>query len=455
MFSAHTYQQRRARLASDLAGQGWAILPANTYLAFNYTANTFPFRQDSTFLYFTGLDLPGMTTLIDLSSGETLLFGHDPTIDDVIWEGPLSALAELGAMAGISNIRDNNDLPAFVKKLQTQGETLHFLPPYHAETREWLAQLLGKSNAEISGGHSVSLAQAVIAQRLYKSPEEVAQMEIALTTTKAIYDWVYKATHPGVYECNVVGGVEAIARGAGGGMAYTPIFSVNGQVLHNHYYGNLMQAGQWVVADLGAENSMHYAADLTRTVPVSGTLDERQSHIHRIVADAHLAAAAAMRPGTTYRECHLLANEVLAQGLVELGLLQGDPAEMAEIGVTGLFMPHGLGHAIGLDVHDMENLGEQHVGYTPDQQRSTLMGLKSLRFARKLEAGFTLTVEPGLYFIQPLIERWAAENKFGEHIRYERLPAFYKAGGCRIEDNYLITEQGVQKLGPDVPWERP
>lgn len=446
MFQASVYAQRRRQLAQD-TGNGILLLPGNNYQPFNYTANTFPFRQDSSFLYFAGLDLPGMALVIDADSGNEILFGHDPTIDDVIWEGPLPSLSDLAASAGIGHTKEYADLAAYLQSALAKGQPVHYLMPYHSDLKIDLAAWLG--TPELTP--SVALTKAIIAQRSYKSDLEIAQIERSLHTTFDIYRYAMQHTKPGKKEYEIVGSIVGIAGAAHGQMAYTPIFSVNGHVLHNHHYGNTMQAGQWVVADLGAESEMHYASDLTRTIPVSGKFSPVQRDIYQTVLRAYTNAAEAARPGTTYRECHLLAWQTIAEGLTNMGILKGDAAEMAQLGVPGLFMPHGLGHMLGLDVHDMENLGENHVGYEAGQERSTLMGLKSLRLARTLETGFVLTIEPGIYFIPPLIDRWASEGKFKDFINYNRLQDFRNEGGCRIEDNYLITDSGARMLGPQVP----
>lgn len=446
MFDSSVYAQRRQRLARDL-GSGVVFLPGNNHLPFNYRDNTFPFRQDSTFLYFTGLDLPGMHLMLDLDTGQEILLGHDPTMDDIIWEGPLPSLSELAASAGIEHTREVSETALLLQKAQQKGQKLHYLMPYHAEISMRMHAWLGIAELQ----PSEALIRAVVAQRSYKSDAEVAEIEQSLQITHQIYAYAMGATRPGVKEYEIVGGVVGIAGANHGQMAYGPIFSVNGHVLHNHHYGNTMQSGQWIVADLGAENTMHYASDLTRTWPVNGKFSPVQRDIYTIVLDAHNQAAAAARPGTTYRECHLIAWQTIAEGLKSMGILKGDAAEMAQLGVPGLFMPHGLGHMMGLDVHDMENLGEQYVGYEAGQERSTLLGLKSLRMARTLEPGFVLTVEPGIYFIPPLIDRWASEGKFSDFIDYSRLELFKNEGGCRVEDNYLITSSDARVLGPHVP----
>jgi Xaa-Pro aminopeptidase len=368
-------------------------------------------------------------------------------MDDVIWEGPLPSLSELANSAGIQHAQDIGALPEFLQQQLSKGRSLHYLPPYHAD----IALLLKKWLQINELSPSLDLVRAIVAQRSYKTEEEIGEMEAALEITRQIYQYAMAHTRPGRFEYEIVGAIEGIAKSNNGAMAYHPIFSVNGHVLHNHYHGRQMQDGQWIVADLGAENHRHYASDLTRTWPVNGRFSPVQKDVYQTVQAAYERAANALRPGITYRECHLMAWETIAEGLKNMGILKGDPAEMAQLGVPGLFMPHGLGHMIGLDVHDMENLGEQYVGYAEGQTRSTLLGLKSLRLAKSLEAGFVLTVEPGIYFIPPLIARWEAEGQFKDFIQYDRLRAFQHEGGCRIEDNYFITADGARKLGPHVP----
>jgi len=446
MFSPNTYFTRRNGL-KKATGAGIILLPGNPLLPFNYTANTFPFRQDGNFLYYAGLDIPGYYLTIDTESGAEILWGHDPTMDDVIWEGPLPSLGDLAASAGISQTGDVQKVGDYIKSAHQNGRTIHFVKPYHAVLLMELSGWLGGAPLQ----SSEALIKAIVGQRSYKSAEEIAEMEQAHAITWKIYDFAMRNTRPGKFEYEIVGGIEGIAKAGNGQMAYHPIFSVNGHVLHNHFHGNQMQDGQWIVADLGAENVNHYASDLTRTWPVNGKFSPVQRDIYQTVLAAYERAAAALRPGITYRECHLMAWETIAEGLKNMGILRGDAKEMAELGVPGLFMPHGLGHMIGLDVHDMENLGEQYVGYAPGQERSTMLGLKSLRLARALETGFVLTVEPGIYFVPPLIDQWEAAGQFKDFIDYQRLKSFRNQGGCRIEDNFLITETGSRILGQGVP----
>jgi Xaa-Pro aminopeptidase len=450
MFTPDTYSNRRARLKQDL-GSGIILLPANGLVPFNYTDNQFPFRQDSNFLYFFGLDLPNLIGVIDIDAGEEILFGHNPTIDDVIWEGPLPALPDLAARVGVAKTQSNESIGSYLKAAAAKGQSIHFVAPYHADIRAQIGAWLGMPAEAVAQGGSMPLIRAIIAQRSHKSAEEVGEIEKSLAITRDLYLYAMQECRPGRYEYEIVGGFEGIAKSRNSVMAYHPIFSVNGHVLHNHFHGNRMEAGQIIVGDYGVENEMHYASDITRVIPVSNTFTQIQKDVYQIVLDAHMRAAEMMRPGILYRDCHLLAWQVIAEGLRALGILHGDAAEMAEIGVCGLFMPHGLGHMMGLDVHDMENLGENNVGYAEGQQRSTLLGLKSLRMAKALEPGFVLTVEPGIYFIPPLIDRWEAEGKFKDYIDYAALKAFRNFGGMRIEDNYLVTDAGSRMLGVPIP----
>jgi Xaa-Pro aminopeptidase len=452
MFAAAIYAARRAQLRRNLPDKGLVLLPANEPVPFNYAANQYHFRQDSTFLYYFGLDLPGFTAVLDLESGASTLFGPEPTMDDVIWEGPLPSLPELGAQVGVVDTRASENFPAFLNDARSKGRAVHFLPPYRADIAQRLAAWLDVSPEALPKKTSVPLVEAVIAQRLIKAPEEIAQMEQALAITRDMYLHAMRSTRAGRYEYELAGAAEGIAKGGHGGLAYSIILSVNGHILHNHAHHNKMRKGQLVTCDMGAENRLHYAADITRTWPVDTRFTAQQKEIYEIVLAAHEKAAQLSRPGVLYRDCHLAAWAVIAEGLQQAGLLkQGDPAEMAALGVPGLFMPHGLGHQIGLDVHDLENLGEDRIGYRAGLQRSPLLGLKSLRYARELEAGQVLTNEPGIYFIPPLIDRWQSEGKFKDFINYSKLKPYRNFGGIRIEDNYLITEEGNRMLGKKIP----
>lgn len=446
MFSATTYSERRTRL-KQAVGTGLILLLGNEESGMNYRDNTYHFRQDSTFLYYFGISQPSLAAIIDADKDEEIIFGHELTIDDVIWMGSSPTLSELAQQVGVQKTLPPSGLAERLKKVST----VHFLPPYRPENAIKISDWLEISLAQVSIGASVPLIKAVVAQRSIKSVEEVAEMEIAVNITRDMHLAAMRATRPGMKEYEVVAAIHGTALKLGGALSYPVIFSVNGQTLHNHYHGNTMQSGQLALGDFGAENQRFYAGDITRTFPVDKQFTSKQKEIYDIVLQTEVTAIEALKPGLMYREVHLLASAVILEGLKSLGLVQGDIAEMVEAGVQGLFMPHGLGHMIGLDVHDMEDLGENYIGYREGLERSTQLGLKSLRLARELEVGFCLTVEPGIYFIPELIDKWHAEGKFASHINYSKLQDYKSFGGIRIEDNCLITPTGKHILGAPIP----
>ena len=417
----------------------------------NYTDNVYHFRQDSNFLYFLGIDQPGLAAIIDPESGLTTLYGNDISIDHVVWMGPQPSMAELAAQVGAEKTSPYDTLKTHLQAAQAQGRHIHFLPPYRGFNQIKLSGWLNIPIDQVVEKASPDLIKAVINLRSHKTDEEVAEMEKALKTTAKMHLTAMRMTRPGLTEANLTGAVHGIAVGAGGHLSYSVILTVNGQTLHNHYHGNTIKKGQLVLGDFGAETAMHYAGDITRTFPVDTHFTPRQKGIYQIVLDSQMAAIEALQPGITYREVHLIAAKVITAGLKDLGLMKGDVDAAVEAGAHALFFPHGLGHMIGLDVHDMEDLGEDLVGYTDSLERSTQFGLRSLRLGRALEPGFVLTIEPGIYFIPELIDQWQAEGMHSDFINYPALEDYRDFSGIRIEDNYLITEDGARLLGPAIP----
>lgn len=450
MFSSQTYIQRRAVLKNSLQG-GLLLFLGNEETGMNYTDNTYHFRQDSTFLYYFGLDKVGLAAVIDLESGEEWIVGDEITMDDVIWAGPQPTLLAQALEVGVTQVLPKSALETKIKGSLSIGKSVHYLPPYRPEHTFKLHQLTGWALGEIPQKVSQAFVMAVINQRSYKTDEEIIEMDKAVDISAQMHLNAIKATQAGKYEYEIVGVVHGTARSGGGDLAYPIILSVNGQTLHNHYHGNRLTSGKLVLGDFGAEAVSHYAGDITRTWPVDRTFTQKQKEIYQIVLDANLNVIAALRPGITYLDCHLIAWRTVAEGLKDLGLLKGDIDEMLTLGVPALFMPHGVGHMIGLDVHDMENLGEDLIGYREGMTRSSLLGLKSLRLAKELEAGFVLTVEPGLYFIPELIQQWHSQGKFLEYVNYDALKDYFDFGGVRIEDNYLITHDGARLIGAPIP----
>ncbi|WP_018152496.1 aminopeptidase P family protein [Leeia oryzae] len=451
LFSAETYQQRRQQLASQLQGQGIALIMGNIDSPMNYLHNIYPFRQDSCFSYYFGLQAPDLVGVIDLDTGNSTMFGDDPNLDAVVWTGPLPVLATRSARAGITATATLSALCDVVNQAKAQGRSIHYLPPYRGETVITLADLLGTTPAAIKAGASVPLIKAVVAQREIKSADEISEMTAALEITAQVHELAMRLTKPGRFEYEIVGAMEGLLRSHDLQLAYPSIFSKRGEVLHNGSHLNQLQDGDWVVNDTGTNSRMNYASDITRTLPVSGQFTERQKALYNITLDAQLAAIAMMKPGVTNLAVHKHACQKLVEGLIPLGLFKGDPAEIVDSGAYALVFQCGLGHQIGMDVHDMENLGEAYVGYDEHNARSTLFGMRNLRMGKAYKTGMVMTVEPGLYFIPQQIDMWAAENRHAHLINYDTFQQYKDAGGVRIEDEVLITDTGCRVIGKPIP----
>ena len=450
MFGADTYIERRKRLREQVQS-GLLLFLGNQDSPMNYTDNQYPFRQDSSFLYFFGLDFPCLAGVIDVDDGQKYVFGDDLTVDDIIWTGPQPALKEKCQQVGISESASLEQLPALLKKAVDQKRQIHFLPQYRAKNVLTIQELLGIHPAAIEDHISEPLIKAVVTQRSVKTAEEIAEIEAALDISYEMQTAAMKMSKPGVYEREVVGAMEGIALSRGGRLSFPTIFSVHGETLHNHYYGNQMKAGDVAVNDSGAESALHYASDITRTIPVSGKFSQRQKEIYTIVLNAQEKAIEAIKPGVEFRDIHRLGCTVLASGLKELGLMKGNVEEAVDAGAHTLFFQCGLGHMMGLDVHDMEGLGEDYVGYTDTIKRNPEFGWRSLRLGKALEADFVITVEPGIYFIGELFDRWKARKKNSQYINYDAVEKYRDFGGIRIEDDVLVTENSYRVLGRKIP----
>lgn len=452
MFSKSTYEARRSALREKLDG-GVLLFMGNGYVGMNYADNTYRFRQDSTFLYFFGMDQEGLCAVMDLDEGKDIVFGDELSVEYVVWMGAQRSIKDKAADVGVSYTQPKNNLAEYVKKAMNAGRKIHLLPPYRDANKIYLSTLLAAPLDGVSNYVSNDFIDAVIAIRLIKEEAEIAEMEKALTTTRNMHLAAMQNAKPGIREYDLTAQVRAQAIAGGGDLAYPIILTVNGQTLHNHYHGNELQSGQMVLGDFGAETEMHYAGDITRTFPVDARFTDRQKAIYEIVLKAEKDVIAALRPGVKFLDMHLLAARVILEGLQKLGLVKGDIEEAMEQGVYGLFFPHGVGHMIGLDVHDMEDLGENRVGYREGLERSSLFGLRSLRLAKELEVGHVVTVEPGIYFVPELIAQWAAEGRFAAFINYDKVKEYLDFSGIRIEDNCLIEANGARVLGPYIPKE--
>jgi Xaa-Pro aminopeptidase len=450
MFSASTYIERRRQLIASL-DRGLILLPGNGFSPINYADNYYPFRQDSSFLYYLGLNQPDLCAVIDVEAGRTTLFGDDATLDLMVWTGRQAPLSEQAEQVGISHVATTATLPGVLTEARRQNRPIHFLPPYRGKTILQLQAWLNLAPADPAFAGSTALIQAVIAQRSVKSAEEVAELHEAARVTNRMHLAAMQGARPGMKEREVAALVRQAAGEAGAEPAFPIIATVHGEVLHNHHYHHELSEGLLFLCDAGGHSPQHYAGDMTRTFPVADTFTPRQRDCYQLVLDAQQAAIEGLRPGVPYRDLHLKAATVLAQGLIDMGLMQGSAEAAVAAGAHALFFPHGLGHMMGLDVHDMEGLGEDKVGYTAEIQRSQQFGLSALRLGRELEPGFVLTVEPGLYFVPLLIERWEAQGYCREFLRYDRIAAFKDFGGIRIEDDFVITETGAELLGDPLP----
>lgn len=435
MINALTYQQRRAELARRV-GHGLVLLPGHAESPSNYRDNCYPFRQDSTLLYFSGLALPDIALLLDCDSGQATLLANDPHPDDIVWTGPVPSRGEQAARAGIDRHAPLSQLQTLLDQAQAQGRTVHRLP-------------VARTGGDTSQA-SAALLQAVIALRAVKTPDEVAEIEAALQTTRDMHLLALRTARVGVAEQAVVGAMEGLVAARGLRMAYPVIFSSRGEILHNHHHDKVLKDGDLIVNDSGAESPLGYASDITRTIPATGRFTPLQADLYRLVLKAQQEAIALLKPGVAYRAAHEHACTVLVDGMIGMGFMRGSAADAVARGAHAIIFPCGTGHMLGLDVHDMEGLGEAHVGYGEGHSRSPLPGHKYLRLARAVQPGFVLTVEPGIYFNPWQAAQWQAQGLHTDLINYEALNRHMDFGGIRIEDDVLITTTGARVLGPHI-----
>lgn len=443
LFEPEVYANRRKTLAQSV-GSDVVLIAGNNNSPINYKDNYYSFRQDSNFVYYAGLNMPGLNLVIDCASGESTLFGDEVTIEHVVWMGPQPSLQELAAQVGIDNVR-----PAAELLTKCDGRVIHCLPPYRTEHFQLLQRVTDHGDCSVKP--SGTLIQSVIRQREIKEDREIAQMEEALGVTAQMHIHAMKSARPGMTEANIAGIAEGIALANQCQLAYGMILTIDGHILHNHNHHQVIKEGDMILGDFGCASKMLYAADITRTFPVSKTFTEKQKGIYEIVLEAEIKGINACRPGQTYRDVHMLASRIIADGLISLGLMKGDADEAVAAGAHALFFPHGLGHMIGLDVHDMEGLGEDLVGYDDNVTRSDQFGTSYLRLGKELQEGHVLTVEPGIYFIPTLIDIWQKEGKHNQFINYDKVNEYRAFGGIRIEDNVLVTKTDQRVLGPSIP----
>ena len=449
MFTIQTYLSRRSNLKNRM-DSGIAIFMGNDESPMNYADNTYHFRQNSSFLYYFGLNTAGLTGIVDFDEGKDYIFGNDLTVEDFVWMGYQPALKDEAQKAGIENTGSIADLEKFLKEAVTKGRTIHLLPQYRGENKIKLFQWLDINPMETQKAASVELIKAVVAQREIKSDEELSEIEKGVDITVDMHVAAMRMARPGILESEIASRVQEIASKFSGNISFPIIATINGETLHNHYHGNQLKEGDMFLLDCGAETAMGYAGDLSSTMPVSTSFTERQSEIYNITLASHNASIEMLKPGMPFKDIHYQACRIIVDGMKDLDLMKGDTEEALQSGAHAMFFPCGLGHQMGLDVHDMEDLGEEFVGYD-GKPKSKQFGLKSLRLAKPLKPGIVLTIEPGIYFIPSLIDMWRDEKRFTDFINYENLEAYKDFGGIRNEENFVITEDGYKLLGKNKP----
>jgi Xaa-Pro aminopeptidase len=447
MFPAATYEARRAALLArlrDAGARGLVLLPGHVDSPMNYRDNAYDFRQDSSFLYFCGLQQPELALLLDIDAGSATLHGDDIGIDHLVWTGPLPSVAERAALSGLARTAGSAQLATALAGARAAGRDVHFLKPFRGETRLALSSWLALPDAQLDAAASRALTLAVIALRAVKSTSEIAEIENALHVTRDMHHLAMRLARPGVVEQEIVGAMEGLALTHGRRLAYPSIFTSRGEILHNHDHSVLLSGGELIVNDTGANSPIGYASDITRTIPVGGRFTGLQAELYDLVLESQTRAIAAVAPGVPYRDVHELACRVMVEGMKTLGFMRGDSAEAVRAGAHAIFFQCGTGHMMGLDVHDMEGLGEDDVGYGQGYERSTLFGHKSLRLARPLQEGFVVTIE------RWLTESWQAEGRHAQFIDYAMFDRHAGFGGIRIEDDILVTADGHRELGPHI-----
>ena len=455
MFSKDVYARRRQTLVAKMADsaaegkRGIALFIGNTEAPAQYKDNCYKFRQDSTWLYFFGIDQPLYAAIIDLDNGNETVFANDVEIGDIIWMGPQPSVASVAASVGVEKSAPYTDLNAAVAKVLAEGRPVHFVKPSRYYNTMKIASLLGCGTDEVAGRFSLALTKAIISMRLVKEDCEIEAIDDACNLGYEMHTVARNSIVPGIIEQEIVGKMDGVTLSKGWGVSFPTILTQHGETLHNHLHDKIIEPGKLMVIDAGAESNVHYASDFTRTYPTSGKFTAKQREIYQIVCDCNEFAFSMTRPGISYREVHLKTMHLMLEELRALDIVRGDVQDMGEAGIAGLFMPHGLGHNMGLDVHDMEDYGENYVGYDDDQSRSPQLGLGSLRMARKLVPGNVITDEPGIYFIPALIEKWKSEKTDQGFVNYSKLESYYDFGGIRLEDDVLVTADGARRLGKE------
>ena len=453
LFGKQTYVQRRAVLKEQV-GSGIILLTGNNDSPANYPSNAYRFRQDSSFLYYFGQHREGLAGIIDIDNNREYLVGNDIDIEDIVWFGSVDSVADMAAQSGVANTLTMAQMADFLKKAKAEGRTIHFLPPYRHDLMIQLMDILGIHPSQQRAQASVKLIMAVVNQRAVKTPEEIAEIEHACAIGYEMHTTAMKMCRPGISEQEIAGRISGIASSKGCMVSFQSIVSMHGEIMHGYPSPRPLEAGRLLLCDAGAETNENYCSDNTRTTPISGRFTQRQKEIYSIVEQCHDYAHTLAAPGVKWWDVHFGVCRLMTDKLKELGLMKGDTEEAVRAGAHAMFMPHGLGHMMGMDVHDMEGLGQTYVGFDDEVQPNLeQFGTNCLRCGRRLQEGFVMTDEPGIYFIPALIDDWKASGHCAEFLNFDLLETYKDFGGIRIEDDILITADGCRYLGKDrIPY---
>lgn len=451
MFDKSTYVRRRNEL-KKLVKNGVIVIFGNNESPCNYPANAYtPFRQDSSFLYYFGQKRDGLVGVIDIDNDSETLIGDDIDIEDIVWYGSVDSVSDMAAQVGVGNTAPMVALEGICKTAQEQGRKVHFLPPYRHDIKIQIMDLLGIHPSKQKEAASMELIMAIIKMRSVKEAQEIEELERAAEIGYLMHTTAMRLTKPGVTEKFVGGQIDGIARSYGAMSSFGTIFSQHGEIMHGNPSMAKMEDGRLVLCDCGAETINHYCSDNTRTFPVNGKYTQRQLDIYSIVEACHDYVLEVAKPGVKYMDVHLAVCRLMTERLKELGLMKGDVDEAVQAGAHAMFLPHGLGHMMGMDVHDMEGFDQRYVGFDEETQpRLDQFGTNALRMGRRLEEGFVVTDEPGIYFIPALIDDWRKSGHCAEFLCFDKIETYKDFGGIRIEDDVLITKDGCRFIGKEI-----
>lgn len=446
LFSKSTYVERRNEL-KKLVGSGLIVLFGNNDSPANYPSNTYKFRQDSSFLYYFGLHRNGLVGVIDVDNDREYLVGDEIDIEDIVWYGSVTSVAEMAEMTGVARTAAMRELPAIVESAKAQGEEVHFLPPYRFDNQIQIMDLLGIHPSQQKAVASLKLIAAVVKMRTTKTEEEIAELERAAEIGYEMHTTAMRLCRPGITEQYIGGMVDGIANAYGCMVSFQTIATQHGEVMHGNPSPAKLEAGRLMLVDAGAETNENYCSDNTRTTPVSGVFTQKQKDIYNIVVECHDHVLEVAKPGVKWWDVHFAVCRIITERLQQLGLMKGDVEESLKAGAHAMFLPHGLGHSMGMDVHDMEGLGQVYVGFDKEVRPSTQFGTNALRFGRRLQKGFVVTDEPGIYFIPALIDDWKKNGTNAQFLNFDKIDEYRDFGGIRIEDDVLITDEGCRFIG--------